>query len=65
MPIKDADGVTYGPQSNLLPNRPKQNVAEFFERISTYCGSMTRTEFAEHIKECDVCAKDAEGRTDV
>jgi hypothetical protein len=33
--------------------------------ISTHCGSMTGAEFREHIKRCEVCADDAEKRTDL
>jgi hypothetical protein len=35
------------------------------EEISTFCGSMTRAEFEEHIKECEVCRDDADKRIDL
>jgi len=41
---------------------PREDVDETFP---TFCGSMTRAEIAEHIKECKVCADDAEKRADL
>jgi hypothetical protein len=33
--------------------------------LSTYCGSFSQEEFAEHIRECEVCWQDAQGRFDL
>ena len=48
-----------------LPVKTEAEPDEDEEQISTMCGGMTRAEFREHIKECEICADDAEKRIDL